>query len=113
MSSQMEKVQKSVGFDVGAFAAQSTLSVCLISVFFVHFVKLLGSFSDVNIRYQPPLTSSHCSYCIIIFCSFSSPCVTCFVTFFLLLLFTVIYIFLHTYSYKNVHKCFLKTVSFV
>lgn len=55
MSSQKEKVQKYAGFDVGAHAAQSTHSVCLISVFFVHFVYLLGRFSEVNIGYQPPL----------------------------------------------------------
>lgn len=42
-------------FDVGAHAAQSTHSVRLISVFFVHFVYLSGSFSEVNIGYQPPL----------------------------------------------------------
>lgn len=45
-------------FDVGAHAAQSTHSVCLISVFFVHFVYLLGRFSEVNIGYQPPLYKS-------------------------------------------------------
>lgn len=62
MSSQKEKVQKYAGFDVGAHAAQSTHSVCLISVFFVHFVYLLGRFSEVNIGYQPPLfTSLHYS----------------------------------------------------
>lgn len=32
MSSQKEKVQKYAGIDVGAHAAQSTHSVCLISV---------------------------------------------------------------------------------
>lgn len=54
MSSQKEEVQKSAGFDVGAHAAQSTHSVCLFRVFFVHFVYLLGRFSDVNIGYKPP-----------------------------------------------------------
>lgn len=53
MSRQKEKVQKYAGFDVGAHAA-SPHSVCLISVFFVHFVYLLGRFSEVNIGYQPP-----------------------------------------------------------
>lgn len=50
-------------FDVGAHAAQSTHSVRLISVFFVHFVYLSGSFSEVNIGYQPPhpFTSLHYS----------------------------------------------------
>lgn len=38
----------------GAHAAQSTHSVCLISVFFVHFVYLLDSFSEVNVGFQPP-----------------------------------------------------------
>lgn len=61
MSSQKEKVQKDAGFDVGAHAAQSTHSVCLISVFFVHFVYLLGRFSEVNIGYQPPPPSSFTS----------------------------------------------------
>lgn len=61
MSSQKEEVQKSAGFDVGAHAAQSTHSVCLFRVFFVHFVYLLGRFSDVNIGYKPPpsFTSLH------------------------------------------------------
>lgn len=40
MSSQKEEVQKYACFDVGAHAAQSTHSVCLISVFFVHFVSI-------------------------------------------------------------------------
>lgn len=57
MSSQKEKVQKYAGFDVGAHAAQSTHSVCLISVFFVHFVYLLGCFSEVNIGFQSPFTN--------------------------------------------------------
>lgn len=61
MSSQKEKVQKYAGFDVGAHAAQSTHSVCLISVFFVHFVYLLGRFSEVNIGYQSPFTNLHYS----------------------------------------------------
>lgn len=38
----------------GAHEAQSTHSVCLISVFFVHFVYLLDSFSEVNVGFQPP-----------------------------------------------------------
>lgn len=48
------QVQKYAGFDVGAHAAQSTHSVCLISVFFVHFVYLLDRFSEVNMGFQPP-----------------------------------------------------------
>lgn len=52
-SSQKEKVPKYAGFNVGAHVAQSTHSVCF-SVFFVHFVYLLGRFSEVNIGYQPP-----------------------------------------------------------
>lgn len=53
-SSQKENVPKYAGFNVGAHVAQSTHSVCF-SVFFVHFVYLLGRFSEVNIGYQPPL----------------------------------------------------------
>lgn len=74
MSSQKEKVQKYAGFDVGAHAAQSTHSVCLISVFFVHFVYLLGRFSEVNIGYLPPLYKPTLFIKVVIFFVFTPLC---------------------------------------
>lgn len=113
MSSQKEEVQKSAGFDVGAHAAQSTHSVCLFRVFFVHFVYLLGRFSDVNIGYKPPPPPLQA--CIIHkhghFFVFSPLChILChdFLLFSMLLYF---FFFLHTYPYKHVHMlcvCFFK-----
>lgn len=77
-------------------------SVCLISVFFVHFVYLLGCFSEVNIGYQPPLYKP--TLLINIFC-FYPPCVIyCAMTFYYFLCYCII--FLHTYPYKHVHMLF-------
>ncbi len=102
-----KKVQKYAGFDVGAHAAQSTHSVCLISVFFVHFVYLLGRFSEVNIGYQPPLYKPTSFINVVFFfCLFLPPCVIyCAMTFYYFLCYCII--FLHTYPYKHVHMlCF-------
>lgn len=107
MSSEKEKVQKYAGFDVGAHAAQSTHSVCLISVFFVHFVYLLGRFSEVNIGYQPPLPLYKPTFInLVILFLFLSPCVIyCAMTFYYFLCYCIV--FLHTYPYKHVHMlCF-------
>lgn len=77
-------------------------SVCLISVFFVHFVYLLGCFSEVNIGYQPPLYKP--TLFINLFC-FYPPCVIyCTMTFYYFLCYCII--FLHTYPYKHVHMFF-------
>lgn len=107
MSSQKDKVQKYAGFDVGAHAAQSTHSVCLISVFFVHFVYLLGRFNEVNIGYQPPLPLYKPTFInLVILFLFLSPCVIyCAMTFYYFLCYCIV--FLHTYPYKHVHMlCF-------
>lgn len=69
------------------------------SCFFVHFVYLLGRFSEVNIGYQPPFLQAY-----IIHTSFSvfTPCVIyCAMTFYYFLCYCII--FLHTYPYKHVH----------
>lgn len=107
MSSQKEKVQKYAGFiDVGAHAAQSSHSVCLIRVFFVHFVYLLGRFSEVNIGFQPPPTLQSCIIHQPVFCFVFPMCRILCHDFLLFLCYCII--FLHTYSYKHVHMfCFL------
>lgn len=80
-----------------------TVFVCLFSVFFVHFVYLLGRFSDVNIGYQPPLhplqaciIHKHGHFCFYPLVSYIVPWL--FIIFYVILLF-----FLHTYPYKHVH----------
>lgn len=87
----MEKVQKYAGFDVGAHATQSTHSVCLISVFFVHFVYLLGSFSEVNIGYQPPFTSLHYYINMVILLFLPSCVIYCAMTFYYFLCYCIIF----------------------
>lgn len=100
-----EKVQKYAGFDVGAHASQSTHSVCLISVFFVHFVYLLGRFCEVNIGYQSPFTHLHHSLMRSFYLSVLSFCIIyCAMTFYYFLCYCII--FLHTYPYKHVHMLF-------
>lgn len=112
MSSQKEKVQKYAGFiDVGAHAAQSSHSVCLIRVFFVHFVYLLGRFSEVNIGFQPPPTLQTRIIHHPVFCFVFPMCRILCHDFLLFLCYCII--FLHTYSYKHVHMfCFFKLPHF-
>lgn len=92
-SSQKENVPKYAGFNVGAHVAQSTHSVCF-SVFFVHFVYLLGRFSEVNIGYQPPLYKPTLFINVVnfFFFLFLPPCVIyCAMTFYYFLCYCIIF----------------------
>lgn len=100
-----EEVQKYAGFDVGAHAARSTHSVCLISVFFVHFVSIYWAvsvkwtleISPLPSFYKPTLFKNVSSVFILL----SSLCVIyCAMTFYYFLL---LYFFFYTHILINVY----------